>query len=35
MARNYKEDQSNEVDALDSIYCGEMESEWELRLILI
>lgn len=25
MERNYKEDQSNEVEALDSIYCGEME----------
>ncbi|ALC45833.1 CG5515 [Drosophila busckii] len=25
MSRNYKEDQSNEVEALDSIYCGEME----------
>ncbi|SPP82691.1 RWD domain-containing protein 1 [Drosophila guanche] len=25
MSRNYKEDQSSEVEALDSIYCGEME----------
>jgi len=25
MERNYKEDQTNEVEALDSIYCGEME----------
>ncbi|KAH8243324.1 hypothetical protein KR032_006565 [Drosophila birchii] len=25
MSRNYKEDQANEVEALDSIYCGEME----------
>ncbi|KAH8332524.1 hypothetical protein KR074_004734 [Drosophila pseudoananassae] len=25
MSRNYKEDQTNEVEALDSIYCGEME----------
>lgn len=27
MERNYKEDQRNEVEALDSIYCGEMESK--------
>lgn len=27
MERNYKEDQTNEVEALDSIYCGEMEGE--------
>lgn len=27
MARNYREDQANEVEALDSIYCGEMESK--------
>lgn len=27
MDRNYKEDQANEVEALDSIYCGEMESK--------
>lgn len=26
MDRNYREDQANEVEALDSIYCGEMES---------
>ncbi|KAG4080211.1 hypothetical protein HA402_008282 [Bradysia odoriphaga] len=25
MERNYKEDQTNEIEALDSIYCGEME----------
>lgn len=25
MDRNYKEDQTNEVEALDSIYCGDME----------
>ncbi|KAH8363541.1 hypothetical protein KR084_011424 [Drosophila pseudotakahashii] len=25
MSRNYKEDQTNEVEALDSIYCGEMQ----------
>jgi len=25
MERNYKEDQINEIEALDSIYCGEME----------
>ncbi|KAH8382100.1 hypothetical protein KR009_001891 [Drosophila setifemur] len=25
MSRNYKEDQTNEIEALDSIYCGEME----------
>ncbi|XP_063706956.1 RWD domain-containing protein 1 [Culicoides brevitarsis] len=25
MERNYKEDQCNEIEALDSIYCGEME----------
>lgn len=24
--RNYKEDQANEIEALDSIYCGDMES---------
>lgn len=24
--RNYTEDQSNEIEALDSIYCGDMES---------
>lgn len=31
MERNYKEDQANEVEALDSIYCGEMESELNNR----
>lgn len=25
MERNYREDQSNEIEALDSIYCGELE----------
>ncbi|EDV92733.1 RWD domain-containing protein 1 [Drosophila grimshawi] len=25
MSRNYKEDQSSEIEALDSIYCGEMD----------
>ncbi|XP_037948820.1 RWD domain-containing protein 1-like [Teleopsis dalmanni] len=25
MSRNYKEDQANEIEALDSIYCGDME----------
>uniref|UniRef100_A0A1A9WEE5 RWD domain-containing protein n=1 Tax=Glossina brevipalpis TaxID=37001 RepID=A0A1A9WEE5_9MUSC len=25
MSRNYQEDQNNEIEALDSIYCGEME----------
>ncbi|XP_065371555.1 RWD domain-containing protein 1 [Calliphora vicina] len=25
MSRNYQEDQSNEIEALDSIYCGDME----------
>jgi len=25
MDRNYKEDQQNEIEALDSIYCGDME----------
>ncbi|XP_055380677.1 RWD domain-containing protein 1 [Condylostylus longicornis] len=25
MERNYKEDQQNEIEALDSIYCGDME----------
>lgn len=25
MSRNYQEDQANEVEALDSIYCGDME----------
>ncbi|XP_055849298.1 RWD domain-containing protein 1 [Episyrphus balteatus] len=25
MSRNYAEDQSNEIEALDSIYCGDME----------
>lgn len=29
MERNYKEDQANEVEALDSIYCGEMESQYQ------
>lgn len=24
---DYKEEQQNEIDALDSIYCGEMTSE--------
>jgi len=28
MSRNYKEDQTNEVEALDSIYCGDMESKY-------
>jgi hypothetical protein len=27
MERNYKEDQANEIEALDSIYCGDMESK--------
>lgn len=27
MERNYREDQINEVEALDSIYCGELESK--------
>lgn len=31
MDRNYKEDQANEVEALDSIYCGEMESKFKER----
>lgn len=26
MERNYKEDQNNEIEALDSIYWGQMES---------
>lgn len=26
--RNYKEDQNNEIEALDSIYCGEMDSKF-------
>lgn len=26
-SRNYKEDQNNEIEALDSIYCGEMDSK--------
>lgn len=30
MERNYKEDQTNEIEALDSIYCGEMESTCKL-----
>lgn len=25
MERNYREDQTNEIEALDSIYCGELE----------
>ncbi|KAM7364282.1 RWD domain-containing protein 1 [Cochliomyia hominivorax] len=25
MSRNYQEDQNNEIEALDSIYCGDME----------
>lgn len=29
MTRNYKEDQQNELEALDSIYCGDMESKCE------
>lgn len=30
--RNYKEDQNNEIEALDSIYCGEMDSKtWFLK----
>uniref|UniRef100_A0A2M3Z8I9 RWD domain-containing protein n=1 Tax=Anopheles braziliensis TaxID=58242 RepID=A0A2M3Z8I9_9DIPT len=27
MERNYREDQLNEIEALDSIYCGELEVE--------
>ena len=27
MSRNYQEDQLNEIEALDSIYCGDMESK--------
>lgn len=27
MERNYKDDQTNEIEALDSIYCGDMESK--------
>lgn len=29
MERNYKEDQTNEIEALDSIYCGEIESVFD------
>lgn len=28
MSRNYQEDQNNEIEALDSIYCGDMESKF-------
>lgn len=27
MIRNYREDQLNEIEALDSIYCGELEGK--------
>lgn len=27
MERNYKEDQANEIEALESIYCDDMESK--------
>jgi hypothetical protein len=30
--RNYKEDQANEVEALESIYYGDMESKFWDRL---
>lgn len=31
MERNYKEDQANEIEALESIYCDDIESEcWRL-----
>lgn len=35
MERNYKEDQTNEIEALDSIYCGEMESMLNIPLTSI
>lgn len=28
MDRNYKEDQTNEVEALESIYCNDIEGKW-------
>lgn len=34
MERNYKEDQLNEIEALESIYCGDMESKCLLFLRL-
>lgn len=30
---DYKEEQQNEIDALDSIYCGEMTSEYSILSI--
>lgn len=35
MERNYREDQVNEVEALDSIYCGELESNAHLDSVTL
>lgn len=35
MERNYKEDQANEIEALDSIYSGDMESKNIIKEALI
>lgn len=29
---DHKEEQNNEIEALDSIYCGEMESEYKFEV---
>lgn len=29
---DYKEEQQNEIDALESIYCGEMISKYSFKL---
>lgn len=35
MERNYKEDQTNEVEALESIYCSDIECNWLTYLFII
>lgn len=32
---DYKEEQQNEIDALDSIYCGEMTSKYTFLKYII
>lgn len=33
MERNYAEDQANEVEALESIYCNDIEGEVSYQLL--
>lgn len=33
MERNYKEDQNNEIEALESIYCDDIEGMFHRRKV--